>query len=209
MRVMDDAWVDKPARSVYNPSGLPERTIARAKVFEFGPVTFPASPSASAGIRSATDHFYEQLARRDQHAYADAVRAAGRAPAAVLRATDATPADLVAAADALIDSMEQSMATGDMATCAALLTGLDETVDSLMTLMGIPDADEMDPEAPMAAAPMAMAPRGRTPTVFVSPGARSAGRGGKDGEPGNGEQSHVMASRRAVRDRMLKLKGII
>jgi hypothetical protein len=26
----------------YNPKGMPERTITEAKVFEFGPVTYPA-----------------------------------------------------------------------------------------------------------------------------------------------------------------------
>lgn len=40
--------------SDYNPDGLPERTIQEARVFEFGPVTFPAYPGATAGLRSLT-----------------------------------------------------------------------------------------------------------------------------------------------------------
>lgn len=77
MRVMADSWDDEPGPSAHNPKGLPERSITRAQVMEFGPVTFPASLAASAGVRSTTDRFYEQLKRRDELAYADACRAAG------------------------------------------------------------------------------------------------------------------------------------
>ncbi len=45
----------RPRRSVHNPDGIPERTIRSARVFEFGPVTWGAYPSATAGIRSLTD----------------------------------------------------------------------------------------------------------------------------------------------------------
>jgi HK97 family phage prohead protease len=48
---------NKPPRSTYNPDGLPERTITEARVMEFGPVTFGAYPSASAGVRSLSDVF--------------------------------------------------------------------------------------------------------------------------------------------------------
>jgi HK97 family phage prohead protease len=80
MRVLEDSWNDEPDPSDYNPKGLPERTITRAKVMEFGPVTFPANPEASASVRSVTDQFYERLRSRDQGAFDDAVRAAGRNP---------------------------------------------------------------------------------------------------------------------------------
>lgn len=60
MRVLDDKWDDKPASSDYNPDGIAERTIFKTSVGEFGPVTFPASPTATAGIRSMTDYFYER-----------------------------------------------------------------------------------------------------------------------------------------------------
>lgn len=56
-RVVKEEWLDKPRRSKRNPDGLPERTITEAQVREFGPVTFPAYPDASAGLRSLTDEF--------------------------------------------------------------------------------------------------------------------------------------------------------
>ena len=77
MQVLADSWDDHPKRSADNPDALPERTITRAKVMEFGPVTFPANPEATAGVRSATDEFYAQLRHRDERAYETACRAAG------------------------------------------------------------------------------------------------------------------------------------
>lgn len=66
-RVIKEEWNDEPGTSEYNPDGLPERTVKEARVFEQGPVTWPASPTASAGMRclSATDAYYEVLAQRD------------------------------------------------------------------------------------------------------------------------------------------------
>jgi HK97 family phage major capsid protein/HK97 family phage prohead protease len=56
-RVVKDEF-DKRARvSDYNPDGLPERTIKEVQVMEFGPVTYPASASATAGVRSLTDQY--------------------------------------------------------------------------------------------------------------------------------------------------------
>lgn len=60
-RVDAESWDDTPKRSESNPAGLPERTIERATVFEFGPVAFPAYADASAGLRSTTDQFFEYL----------------------------------------------------------------------------------------------------------------------------------------------------
>jgi phage head maturation protease len=55
--VTADDVVRKPGRSTHNPEGLSERTITKADVAEFGPVTFPAYAGATAGIRSMTDDF--------------------------------------------------------------------------------------------------------------------------------------------------------
>lgn len=78
MHVMEDAWDDKPSRSAHNPDGLPERTIVRARVLEFGPVTFPANPRANVSVRSMTDRYYDQLRHRDTSAYEAACRAASQ-----------------------------------------------------------------------------------------------------------------------------------
>ena len=77
MHVLADTWDDKPATSAHNPDGIPERTITKTKTLEFGPVTFPANPAATATVRSMTDYFYDQLRQRDTSAYEAAARAAG------------------------------------------------------------------------------------------------------------------------------------
>lgn len=78
--VINEEWAQKPKASKMNPTGLPERTITQAKVFEFGPVTFPASAGASAGMRSLSDEFIQSL-RTD--------------PAFVARLTDRTSLPVV------------------------------------------------------------------------------------------------------------------
>lgn len=55
--VMREEWVDDPGASDDNPKGLPERTIKEVRCMEFGPVTFPAYPEATAGVRSMTDEY--------------------------------------------------------------------------------------------------------------------------------------------------------
>jgi HK97 family phage prohead protease len=49
-RVMRESIDAKPARSSYNPDALPERTLREVKLFELGPVTFPAYAGATAGL---------------------------------------------------------------------------------------------------------------------------------------------------------------
>ncbi len=51
--VTGESWNRSPSRSTRNVQGLPERTITGAQVMEFGPVTFPASPGASSGVRTS------------------------------------------------------------------------------------------------------------------------------------------------------------
>ena len=70
-RVTKESWDNEPESSDHNPEGLPERTIKETHTLEAGPVTWPASPTASASMNSArqrcasgTDAFYEMLARR-------------------------------------------------------------------------------------------------------------------------------------------------
>jgi len=56
-RVIRDEWNDEPGVSEHNPKGIPERTVTEVQLYEFGPVTFPASEAATAGARSLTDRF--------------------------------------------------------------------------------------------------------------------------------------------------------
>jgi HK97 family phage prohead protease len=69
-QVLAEAWEDEPDPAPHNPQGLPERTIQRARVFEFGPVTFPANPGATAGVRSLSDTFLARL-RSDRRFFTD------------------------------------------------------------------------------------------------------------------------------------------
>jgi HK97 family phage prohead protease len=57
MAVRGNEWFDPTEPSDHNPKVLPERTITLIDLFEFGPVTFPAYESASAGLRSRSDEF--------------------------------------------------------------------------------------------------------------------------------------------------------
>ena len=50
-QVTAEDWDRHPSRSLHNPDGLPERTVRRVKLFELGPVTFPAYAGATAGMR--------------------------------------------------------------------------------------------------------------------------------------------------------------
>lgn len=70
-RVIKDEWNDEPGRSDHNPDGVPERTIKEVRLMEFGPVTWPANPAATAGVRSATDVYYEALRAKDPKTYDD------------------------------------------------------------------------------------------------------------------------------------------
>jgi len=54
---MKESFVRSPKKSDYNPEGIPERTLLELRVAEFGPVTFPAYPGASVGVRSGTDDY--------------------------------------------------------------------------------------------------------------------------------------------------------
>lgn len=66
-RVVKDSWNNEPGVSEHNPEGLPERTIKEVRLFEFGPVTWPANPASTSGMRcaSGTDAYYESLRARE------------------------------------------------------------------------------------------------------------------------------------------------
>jgi HK97 family phage prohead protease len=68
-RVIQESWNDDPGVSDHNPKGIPERVITEIKLFEAGPVTFPANPEATAGVRSLTDQYYERLRGRNPQRY--------------------------------------------------------------------------------------------------------------------------------------------
>jgi HK97 family phage prohead protease len=62
--VLREEWDDEPKRSAHNPDRLPERTITEVRLLEFGPVTWPANPGATAGLRSGTDWYADTLRSR-------------------------------------------------------------------------------------------------------------------------------------------------
>lgn len=63
-RVLRDEWVMEPAKADHNPDGLPERTIREVRLYEFGPVVYPANPDATAGLRGLTDHYFARSLSR-------------------------------------------------------------------------------------------------------------------------------------------------
>lgn len=72
--VTNEQWNHEPERSEYNPEGLPERTITEVKLYEAGPVTWPANPEATAGVRSGTDWYIEAMAAKDPDRRDEVVR---------------------------------------------------------------------------------------------------------------------------------------
>lgn len=65
-RVIREEWNDEPGASDYNPKGIPERTLTEVRLFEAGPVTFGASPTATASLRSVislTDQYYRDASQ--------------------------------------------------------------------------------------------------------------------------------------------------
>ncbi len=65
--VLGERWDREPGKSEHNPDGLPERSLTEVRLFEAGPVTWPANPEATAGLRSmsGTDWLVDQLQARD------------------------------------------------------------------------------------------------------------------------------------------------
>lgn len=106
--VVREDWNHEPGVADHNPDGLPERTIKEVKLFEAGPVTWPANPDATAGmrsVRSGVDWLMESLSDQELEHREELVRsfAAFRAmhglgtpsddgPAAPARTNPLTPA---------------------------------------------------------------------------------------------------------------------
>lgn len=63
-KVTRDEWVMEPKKSDYNPDGIPERTIREVRLYEFGPVVYPANPAATAAVRGLTDWYYDRHRER-------------------------------------------------------------------------------------------------------------------------------------------------
>lgn len=96
-RAVKDEWDRAPKKSAHNPEALPERTIREVRLFEFGPVVFPAYAGTSIGMRSLTDHFLERRReRRSHHLDGPAAGPPATAPAAPTepptRHSEGTPA---------------------------------------------------------------------------------------------------------------------
>ena len=67
--VMREELEEEPAPSKDNPKGLAQRTLKELRLFEFGPVTFPAYAEATADVRSLTDWFlFDQIVRDPERA---------------------------------------------------------------------------------------------------------------------------------------------
>jgi HK97 family phage prohead protease len=92
-QVIKDEWNDEPGTSDYNPKGLPERTIKEVRLYEAGPVVFPANPEATASARSMTDQFWQRAAQRDPQVEGLLARARElRAPKLAATVIDLAPA---------------------------------------------------------------------------------------------------------------------
>lgn len=67
-RVTRDEWVEPDKATDHNPDKIPERTIREVRLYEFGPVVFPANPEATAAARSLSDHFHTRRLVREGRA---------------------------------------------------------------------------------------------------------------------------------------------
>lgn len=81
----EDRWNWEPECSEDNPQGLPECTRITVELYEQGPVTWPANPSAdvqcnSSTTRSGTDWYYAQLERSGDKMDKELVRSALTVP---------------------------------------------------------------------------------------------------------------------------------
>lgn len=102
--VMQDSWVEKEGE-------LPKRTLEELRLYEFGPVTFPAYEAATAGVRSRADmQLWERL---DNTGRGDLVRLMQEAHSGAAEGTPAVgdgeePDDSTPFLDAAREALERS-----------------------------------------------------------------------------------------------------
>lgn len=72
--VTAESWDHEPEASEHNPAGLPERSVTEVSLYEAGPVTWPANPEATAGVRSGTDWLIDHAQQRDADTSEDLMR---------------------------------------------------------------------------------------------------------------------------------------
>lgn len=108
-----DEWVMEPKRSEHNPDGIPERTIRTVgRLFEFGPVVYPANPGATAGMRGLTDFFHDRHRERAQRSGLHISSPAGPGP-------DGTPTDPAAGPSEAFQTRQQIAANIALVRAAA------------------------------------------------------------------------------------------
>jgi HK97 family phage prohead protease len=93
-KVVEEIWDMTGDRSADNPDGLDVRTITDAELYEFGPVTFPAYAEATAGVRSMTGDFVDQLIRDPLFVARFTERAGLKVVQQMLETVPATPSRL-------------------------------------------------------------------------------------------------------------------
>lgn len=75
--VVKETWVEPARGTDWNPNKIRERTIQEFRLFEFGPVTFPAYQQATAGLRSKFDvDLWQRLDERGRASLFDLFRQA-------------------------------------------------------------------------------------------------------------------------------------
>jgi HK97 family phage prohead protease len=193
-RVIKEEWNDEPGESDWNPKGLPERSIKEVRLMEFGPVTFPANPDSTAGVRALTDEYYGRVRSRQPEAYADlvsraqsmkhAVRATAPAPKAKPSKDTADPGTMAGSLDAVLDQAVALLAGVDTADldpvllqAIALVYAAETISDGLLDCMGVDDPDDDDgtDDAEPVPADGSMAPPAMSEmnSTTVKPGTRA------------------------------------
>lgn len=123
-----------------------ERVIREVELLDVSVVTFPASPTTAATMRSFDKLMTSLRADMDSTQVRRAIRELGsllvkRAAPADL---DESPAGLAAAIDAVLDQLAMALAAGDLETATALCTAAEATADSLLEVLAVPDPDDVD-----------------------------------------------------------------